>query len=244
MSRYWLDDRCFYGTLNLTNEKRIWKKYSVPCVSHDKTIQNAKVWNFNSFLDSSKNKCSFPSSLIQYITYTLPHRIVFNFTPFTVTDWLVGQESKLEMRRIPPLPHKYFILLWKTLYALVLNTDDQSPSQEQQVRPNTSTLCSTVPYSWILPRGTCSSVVGTVPVPCHSKKSKPSIKKNPAPLNADLDFHFFFNADSDLSGNDEILSLLTKFISRLLILYRRRSPALKQKFFSVLLIFINEMFYT
>ncbi len=49
-------------------------------------------------------------------------------------EWLVREESKLEMRRIPALPQKYFILLWKTLYSLTVNTEDQAVSQEQQVR--------------------------------------------------------------------------------------------------------------
>lgn len=62
----------------------------------------------------------------------------------SIQDWLVGQESKLEMRRIPALPHKYFILLWKTLYSLVVNTEDQPTSKEQQTLYHAVSLVGTL----------------------------------------------------------------------------------------------------
>ncbi|XP_023334555.1 TBC1 domain family member 9B [Eurytemora carolleeae] len=50
----------------------------------------------------------------------------------SIQDWLVRQCSKLEMKKIPPLPQKYFVLLWKTLYALFMEPDLSAPSTEEQ----------------------------------------------------------------------------------------------------------------
>ena len=36
------------------------------------------------------------------------------------------------MKKIPPLPQKYFVLLWKTLYALFMEPDLSAPSTEEQ----------------------------------------------------------------------------------------------------------------
>jgi len=51
----------------------------------------------------------------------------------TIQGWLTGEDSKLERRRIPPLPQKYFVLLWKTMYALFMDSESSNPTEEQQV---------------------------------------------------------------------------------------------------------------
>ena len=38
----------------------------------------------------------------------------------SIQGWLIRTDSKLEMRTIPPLPQQYFVLLWKSLYALFI----------------------------------------------------------------------------------------------------------------------------
>ena len=43
----------------------------------------------------------------------------------------VGAETKVEMRKVPPLPQKYFVLLWKTLYSLFL-VDHEMPETETE----------------------------------------------------------------------------------------------------------------
>ena len=48
------------------------------------------------------------------------------------SGWLTGEDSKLERRRIPPLPQKYFVLLWKTMYALFMDSESSNPTEEQQ----------------------------------------------------------------------------------------------------------------
>ena len=50
--------------------------------------------------------------------------------------WLVAEcdevESKREMKKIPPLPQKYFVLLWKTLYALFLVENEMPETEREQ----------------------------------------------------------------------------------------------------------------
>jgi len=41
----------------------------------------------------------------------------------SIQDLLTLESSKLEMRVIPPLPQKHFVLLWKTLYSLFMEND-------------------------------------------------------------------------------------------------------------------------
>jgi len=45
----------------------------------------------------------------------------------------VREDSKLEMRRIPPLPQQNFVLLWKSLYSLFME-DALLPETEEQQR--------------------------------------------------------------------------------------------------------------
>ena len=41
-------------------------------------------------------------------------------------------ESKKEMKKIPPLPQKYFVLLWKSLYALFLVENEMPETEREQ----------------------------------------------------------------------------------------------------------------
>jgi len=50
----------------------------------------------------------------------------------SIQGWLVGSESKLEMRKIPPLPQQYFLLMWKSLYALFMENNLLPETEEQQ----------------------------------------------------------------------------------------------------------------
>ena len=43
----------------------------------------------------------------------------------------IAAETKNEMKKVPHLPQKYFVLLWKTLYALFL-TDHEMPETEEE----------------------------------------------------------------------------------------------------------------
>ena len=53
-----------------------------------------------------------------------------------IHDWLMSQcgdiESKGEMKKIPPLPQKYFVLLWKTLYAIFLVENEMPETEREQ----------------------------------------------------------------------------------------------------------------
>jgi len=51
----------------------------------------------------------------------------------SIQGWLVREDSKLEMRRIPPLPQQNFVLLWKSLYSLFME-DAVLPETEEQQR--------------------------------------------------------------------------------------------------------------
>jgi len=51
----------------------------------------------------------------------------------SIQGWLVREDSKLEMRRIPPLPQQNFVLLWKSLYSLFME-DALLPETEEQQR--------------------------------------------------------------------------------------------------------------
>merc|ERR1711868_362388 len=44
----------------------------------------------------------------------------------------VSGETKTEMRRVPPLPQKHFVLLWKTLYALFLGSSEMPETETEQ----------------------------------------------------------------------------------------------------------------
>jgi len=50
----------------------------------------------------------------------------------SIQGWLVKTDSKLEMRKIPPLPQKYFVLLWKSLYALFMENSLLPETEQQQ----------------------------------------------------------------------------------------------------------------
>ena len=52
----------------------------------------------------------------------------------SIQGWLIRTDSKLEMRKIPPLPQQYFVLLWKSLYALFMENNLLPETEEQQVR--------------------------------------------------------------------------------------------------------------
>jgi len=45
---------------------------------------------------------------------------------------LTREDSKIEMRKIPPLPQQYFVLLWKSLYALFMENNLLPETEEQQ----------------------------------------------------------------------------------------------------------------
>ena len=61
-----------------------------------------------------------------------------------IHDWLMAEcgaggqepgtdiESKGEMKKIPPLPQKYFVLLWKTLYSLFLVNNEMPETEREQ----------------------------------------------------------------------------------------------------------------
>ena len=61
-----------------------------------------------------------------------------------IHDWLLAEcvdqgqetgadiESKGDMKKIPPLPQKYFVLLWKTLYSLFLVHNDMPETEKEQ----------------------------------------------------------------------------------------------------------------
>ena len=44
----------------------------------------------------------------------------------------VSGETKTEMRRIPPLPQKHFVLLWKTLYSIFLGSNEMPETEAEQ----------------------------------------------------------------------------------------------------------------
>jgi len=50
----------------------------------------------------------------------------------SIQGWLVRTDSKLEMRKIPPLPQQYFVLLWKSLYALFMENNLLPETEQQQ----------------------------------------------------------------------------------------------------------------
>eukprot|EP00090_Calanus_glacialis_P045840 TRINITY_DN8748_c0_g1_i2.p1 TRINITY_DN8748_c0_g1~~TRINITY_DN8748_c0_g1_i2.p1 ORF type:complete len:615 (-),score=183.06 TRINITY_DN8748_c0_g1_i2:416-2260(-) len=50
----------------------------------------------------------------------------------SIQGWLIRTDSKLEMRKIPPLPQQYFVLLWKSLYALFMENNLLPETEEQQ----------------------------------------------------------------------------------------------------------------
>eukprot|EP00092_Neocalanus_flemingeri_P012003 GFUD01012940.1.p1 GENE.GFUD01012940.1~~GFUD01012940.1.p1 ORF type:complete len:1138 (+),score=342.79 GFUD01012940.1:127-3540(+) len=50
----------------------------------------------------------------------------------SIQGWLIRTDSKLEMRKIPPLPQQYFVLLWKSLYALFMENSLLPETEEQQ----------------------------------------------------------------------------------------------------------------
>jgi len=50
----------------------------------------------------------------------------------SIQDWLVKTDSKLEMRKIPPLPQRYFVLMWKSLYALFMENNMLPETEHQQ----------------------------------------------------------------------------------------------------------------
>jgi len=52
----------------------------------------------------------------------------------SIQGWLVRQDSKIEMRKIPPLPQKHFILLWRTLYSLFIESGRSLPETEEQLK--------------------------------------------------------------------------------------------------------------
>ena len=54
----------------------------------------------------------------------------------SIQGWLIRTDSKLEMRKIPPLPQQYFVLLWKSLYALFMENNFLPETEEQQVGNN------------------------------------------------------------------------------------------------------------
>ena len=47
---------------------------------------------------------------------------------------LTRADSKLEMKKIPALPQQYFVLLWKSLYALFMENNLLPETEHQQVR--------------------------------------------------------------------------------------------------------------
>ena len=44
----------------------------------------------------------------------------------------VSGETKTEMRRVPPLPQKHFVLLWKTLYSIFLGSNEMPETEAEQ----------------------------------------------------------------------------------------------------------------
>ena len=52
----------------------------------------------------------------------------------SIQGWLMKTDSKLEMKKIPPLPQQYFVLLWKSLYALFMENSLLPETDHQQVR--------------------------------------------------------------------------------------------------------------
>ena len=44
----------------------------------------------------------------------------------------VSGETKTEMRRVPPLPQKHFVLLWKTLYSIFLGNNEMPETEAEQ----------------------------------------------------------------------------------------------------------------
>ena len=54
----------------------------------------------------------------------------------SIQGLLTREDSKLEMRKIPPLPQQYFVLMWKSLYALFMENSLLPETEEQQVGKN------------------------------------------------------------------------------------------------------------
>lgn len=44
----------------------------------------------------------------------------------------VSGETKTEIRRVPPLPKKHFVLLWKTLYSIFLGSNETPETEAEQ----------------------------------------------------------------------------------------------------------------
>ena len=44
----------------------------------------------------------------------------------------VSGETKTEIRKVPPLPQKYFVLLWKTLYSIFLGGNELPETEAEQ----------------------------------------------------------------------------------------------------------------
>jgi len=56
----------------------------------------------------------------------------------------VGGESKQEMKKVPPLPQKYFVLLWKTLYSLFLTSNEMPETEEEQAAYHSVSVVGTL----------------------------------------------------------------------------------------------------
>lgn len=52
----------------------------------------------------------------------------------SIHSWLMRCDSKLTMRKIPPLPQQNFVLLWKSLYSLIMDTTTSTETQEDHQR--------------------------------------------------------------------------------------------------------------
>jgi len=65
----------------------------------------------------------------------------------SIKNLLLSEESKVGMRKIPPLPQKNFILLWKSLYTLFMKVDskyDKTQTEEHQKLYHSATVVGTL----------------------------------------------------------------------------------------------------
>ena len=51
----------------------------------------------------------------------------------SIKGWLIREDSEIEMSKFPPMPQQYFVLLWKSLYALFKMNSLSPETEEQQV---------------------------------------------------------------------------------------------------------------